>query len=116
MITREKLSHGEGELVEGDPEIGSRKRTSQSEKMASEEGLSQNEREFQRTFFAMSEMVKVLYDDYLERKRPFQGESSKQAKSEEGEDPPKTPPSPPSSPSFFFFKYKFKFYCKKTFS
>jgi hypothetical protein len=99
MITREKLSRGEGELVEGDPEIGSRKRTSQSEKMASEEGLSQNEREFQRTFFAMSEMVKVLYDDYLEWKRPVQGESSKQAKSEEGEDPPKTPPSPPSSPS-----------------
>jgi hypothetical protein len=97
MITREKLSHGEGELVEGDPEIGSRKRTSQSEKMASEEGLSQNEREFQKTFFAMSEMVKVLYDDYLEWKRPVQGESSKQDKSEEGEDPPKPPPSPPSS-------------------
>jgi hypothetical protein len=44
-------------------------------------------------------MVKVLYDDYLERKRLVQGESAKQAKSEEGEDPPKTPPSPPSSPS-----------------
>ena len=67
--------------------------------MASEEGVSQNEREFQKTFFAMSEMVKVLYDDYLEQKRPFQGESSKQDKSEEGEDPPKPPPSPPSSPS-----------------
>jgi hypothetical protein len=99
MITREKLRHGEGELVEGDPEIGSRKRTSQSEKMASEEGLSQQEREFQRTFFAMSEMVKVLYEDYLERKRPVQGEYSKKDKSEEGEDPPKPPPSPPSSPS-----------------
>jgi hypothetical protein len=47
----------------------------------------------------MSEMVKVLYDDYLEWKRPGQGESSKQAKSEEGEDPPSSPPSPPSSPS-----------------
>jgi hypothetical protein len=98
MITREKLSRGEGELVEGYPEIGSRKRTSQSEKMASE-GLSQNEREFQRTFFAMLEMVKLLYDDYLEQKRPVQGESSKQSKSEEGEDTPKSPPSPPSSPS-----------------
>jgi hypothetical protein len=63
MITREKLSCGEGEHIEGDPDIGSRKRTSQSDKMASEELLSQNEREFQRTFFAMLEMVKVLYDD-----------------------------------------------------
>jgi hypothetical protein len=35
----------------------------------------------------------------LERKSPFQGEYSKQDKSEEGEDPPKPPPSPPSSPS-----------------
>ena len=67
--------------------------------MTSEEEISQNEREFQRTFFAMLEMVKVLYDDYLERKRPVQGESSKQAKSEEGEDPPKSPYSPPKSPS-----------------
>jgi hypothetical protein len=99
MITRENLSHGEGEIVEGDPKIGSRKRTSQSEKMTSEEGISQNEREFQKTFFAMSEMVKVLYDDYLEWKRSVQGESSKQAKSEEGEDPQKYPPSSPSSSS-----------------
>jgi hypothetical protein len=36
MITGENLSHGEGNLVEGDPEIGSRKRNSQSEEMASE--------------------------------------------------------------------------------
>jgi hypothetical protein len=98
MITREKLNRGEGELVEENPEIGSRKRTSQSEKMASKEGLSHNEIEFQKSFFPMSEMVKVLYDDYLERKRPILGESSK-SKSEEGEDPPKPPPSPPSSPS-----------------
>jgi hypothetical protein len=102
MITREKLSHGEGNLVEGDHEIGSRKRTSQSEKMTSEEGMSQNEIEFQKTFFAMSEMVKFLYDDYLERKGPFQGEYSKQDKSEEGEYPPKPPPSPSSSPSISF--------------
>ena len=81
MITREKLSRGEGELLEGDPEIGSRKRTSKSEKMASKEGLSQNEREFQRNFFSMSEMVKVLYDDYLERKRPVLGEYSNKDKS-----------------------------------
>jgi hypothetical protein len=73
-------------------------RTSQSEDMASEEGMSQNEIELQKNLFAMSDMVKVLYEDYLEWKRPFQGESSKQYKSEEGEDPPKPPPSPPSSP------------------
>jgi hypothetical protein len=98
MITRENINRGEGEIVKENPEIGSRKRTSQSEKMASKEGLYHNEIEFQKSFFAMLEMVKVLYDGYLKRKRPILGESSK-AKSEEGEDPPKPPPSPPSSPS-----------------
>ena len=47
----------------------------------------------------MSEMVKLLYDDYLEQKRLVLGEYSKQAKIDEGEDPPKPPPSPYSSPS-----------------
>jgi hypothetical protein len=45
----------------------------------------------------MSEMVKVLYEDYLEHKRPNLGESL-MGKSEEEEDPPQIPPSPPSSP------------------
>jgi hypothetical protein len=99
MITWEKMNHGEGKLVEGHPEIGSRKRTSQSEDMASKEGMSQNEIELQIFLFSMSEMVKVLYEDYLEQKRNFQGKYSKQDKSEEGENPPKPPPSPPSSPS-----------------
>jgi hypothetical protein len=48
----------------------------------------------------MSEMMKVLDENYLEQKRPNLGESSK-VKSEEGEDPPQTPPSPPSSPSTY---------------
>jgi hypothetical protein len=52
--------------------------------MASEEGMSQDRIEFQKTLFSMFEMVKVLYDDYLERKRNFQGELSKQEKIEEG--------------------------------
>ena len=65
--------------------------------MASEEGLSQDEKEFQKTFLSVLEMVKVLCEDYLERKRPNMGEYSK-GKSEEGEDPPHIPPSPPSSP------------------
>jgi hypothetical protein len=51
MITREKPSRGEGELVEENPEIGSRKRTSQSEKMTSKEGLSHDEKEFRKTIF-----------------------------------------------------------------
>jgi hypothetical protein len=63
MITMENLIRGEGDLVKGYPKIGSRKRTSQREKKASKEGLSQNKREFQNTFFSMSKMVKVLYDD-----------------------------------------------------
>jgi hypothetical protein len=63
MLTREKLLHGEGYLVEYNPLIGLRKITSQREKMASEEGLSQDEKEFRKTFFTMSEMMKVLYKD-----------------------------------------------------
>jgi hypothetical protein len=72
-VTREKIHRGEGELVEENPLIGLRKRTSQSEKMASEEGLSQDEKEFRKTFFAMSEMMKVLYEDYLEWKETESG-------------------------------------------
>jgi hypothetical protein len=101
MLTREKLQRGEGELVAENPLIGLRKRDSHSEKMASEEGISQDEKEFRKTFLAMSEMVKVLYEDYLERKIPVLGESSK-GKSEEEEDHPQIPPppsTPPSSPS-----------------
>jgi hypothetical protein len=98
MITRERMNHGEGDIVEENLEIGLRKRISQSEKMASEEGLSHDEKEFRNTFFAMLEMMKVLYEDYVEWKRPNLGESSK-VKSEEGEDPPQIPPSPPYSPS-----------------
>jgi hypothetical protein len=99
MITREKMSHGEGDIVEENPLIGLRKRTSQSEKMTSEEILSNDEKEFRKTFFTMSEMMKVLYEDYFEWKTPNLGESSK-VKSEEGEDPSQILPSPPSSPSY----------------
>jgi hypothetical protein len=77
VITREKLNRGEGDIVEENPLIVLIKITSQSEKMASEEGLSHDEKEFRKTFFAMSEMMKVLYEDYLERKRPNLGEYSK---------------------------------------
>jgi hypothetical protein len=66
MITREKMNHGEGDLVEENPEIGLRKRNSQSENMALEEGLSHDEKEFRKTFSAMWDIMKVLYEDYLE--------------------------------------------------
>ena len=46
MLTREKIHRGEVELVEENPLIALRKRTSQSEKMASEEGLSHDKIEF----------------------------------------------------------------------
>ena len=64
MITREKLQRGEGELFAENPLIGLRKRASLSATMASKEGISQDEKEFRKTFLAMSEMVKVLYEDY----------------------------------------------------
>jgi hypothetical protein len=50
--------------------------------MASKEGMSQNEIELQKTLFVVSEMVKVLYEDYLQRKRPFQGKRSSLARIE----------------------------------
>jgi hypothetical protein len=97
MLTREKLQRGEGKLVAENPLIGLRKRASHNENMASEEGISQDEKEFRKTFHAISEMVKVLYEYYLERKRPVLGDSSK-IKSEEEEGHPQIPPSPPSTP------------------
>jgi hypothetical protein len=46
MLTKENLLCGEGDIVEENPLIGLRKITSHSGKMASEEGLSQDEKEF----------------------------------------------------------------------
>jgi hypothetical protein len=97
MLTMENLQHGGGNIFVENPLIGLRNRASHSENMASEEGFSQDEKEFRKNFLAMSEMVKVLYEDYLERKRSVLGKYSK-GKSEEEEDPPQIPPSPPSSP------------------
>jgi hypothetical protein len=54
------------------------------EKMASKEGLSQDEKDMRKTLFSMSEMVKVLYEDYLERKRSVQEKASKNNKGKEG--------------------------------
>ena len=56
----------------------------------------------EEAFFSMSEMVKVLYDDFLERKKLVLGELFMKGKNEgkgESSKPPPTPPSPPYSPS-----------------
>ena len=64
------------------------------EKMASKEGLSQDEKDFRNTLFAMAEMVNVLYEDYLEKKRLIQGKYSKNDKREEElQEFPSTPDS-----------------------
>ena len=53
------------------------------EQMASTGGLSQNEKEFINAVFSMAEMVKVLYEDYLERKSMVQVKDSKNNKGKE---------------------------------
>jgi hypothetical protein len=53
------------------------------EKMASKEGLSQDEKDMRKTLFATAEMVKVFYEDYLERNISVQEKSSKNDKREE---------------------------------
>jgi hypothetical protein len=50
------------------------------EKMASIGGISQGEKEFKNSVFSMAEMVKVLYEYYLERKRTVQEKYSKNNK------------------------------------
>jgi hypothetical protein len=54
------------------------------EKMAYKEGFSQDEKDMRKSLFSMSEMVKVLYEDYLERKRSVQEKASKNNKGKEG--------------------------------
>jgi hypothetical protein len=48
MLTREKILHGEGEIVEDNPLIGLRKITSQSERMASEEDFLRMRKSFEK--------------------------------------------------------------------
>jgi hypothetical protein len=50
------------------------------EKITSKEGLSQDEKDIQKNLFSMSEMVKVLYEYYLEQKRSDQVNYSKRNK------------------------------------
>jgi hypothetical protein len=52
-------------------------------KMASTRRLSQDEKELRDSVFSMAEMVKVLYEDYLERKSMVQVKASKNNKGKE---------------------------------
>ena len=71
MITRSRLKRGEGELVEEDPEIGSRSTFSRT--MASprgeEEGHTEwekpviSETEFLEDFMSMKAMMEILLDE-----------------------------------------------------
>ena len=109
MLTRLKLKRGEGELVEPRSQIVSRRALTPQDSlvMAHEEGpegMSEDERTFRKSFFEMSKMVKVLYE---ERNSRFQGESSKPQKLDGGKgdkfpkgnggNGDKPPASPPSS-------------------
>jgi hypothetical protein len=52
--------------------------------MASIGGLSKHEKEFINSMFSIVEMVKVLYEDFLEQKSSVQEKSSKNNKVKEG--------------------------------
>jgi hypothetical protein len=100
MLTRSKYHKGEGSLAEFIPEIELLLR---KKRMASEGELSPRTKKLEDALFSMSEMVKVLYEYFLERKKPALGEILMKGKSEgkgETSKPPPTPPLSPSSPCF----------------
>ena len=92
MLTRLKLKRGEGNLVVSSPQVRSSKRREQlpqsppqispqvapeALEITSHEGELENmleyEKDFRKSFFDMTKMVKVLYE---ERNTRLQGESS----------------------------------------
>lgn len=116
MLTRFKLTRGEGELVEPSSQL-SRRITTQSPQasrryspiMAHEEShetLPLEDETFRKYFYDMTKMVKVLFE---ERNPIFQGETLNHPKGNgySGDKTPKgnggngdsPPPSPPSSTS-----------------
>jgi hypothetical protein len=54
------------------------------EKMASTGGIYQDDKEFINLVFSMFEMVKVLYEDYLERNSSVQVKASRNNKGKKG--------------------------------
>lgn len=107
MLTRLKLKK-QGELVEPRFQIVSRRRNTSQDSivMTHEEGpkgMSKYERTFEKTFFKMSEMIKVLYKVrnsrlYGEISKPPTRDGGKRNKSQKmnGENGDKPPTSPPS--------------------
>jgi hypothetical protein len=82
MLTRPRLKHGEGELIEGDPKIGSRRAFSR-ERMFSPRGEEEHverekpvisETKFLEAFISMKTMMEIVLDERAERKRK-EGES-----------------------------------------
>ena len=135
MLTKFKLKHGEGELIEGDPEIGSRRTFSRtmSSPRGEEEGHAEREKpviselEFLEAFISMKAMMEILLDEREESKKKEEGSSSKDAKVKKEEkgkrvggdgDPPNTNPTFSSShtshsnnanPNMPYFKLDVKF-------
>ena len=93
MLTRSRLNLGEGELVEGDPDIGFRRTFSRtmSSPRGEEEGHTEREKpvmsetEFLEAFMSMKSMMELLLKERAERKKKEEGSSSRDAevKSEE---------------------------------
>lgn len=75
MITRRKSKLGEGELVEGDPEVGSRRRTTRGEDMA-KEGRGDHPFGFDAGFMDAFMTLRVMVEEMY-----------RQFKKEKGEDP-----------------------------
>ena len=71
MLTRFRLKRGEGELIEGDPEIGSRRKFSRtmSSPRGEEEGHTEREKpviseiECLEAFMSMKAMMEILLDE-----------------------------------------------------
>ena len=87
MLTRSRLKLGEGELIEGYPEVGSRRTFSRT--MSSPRGEEEahtergkpviSESEFLEDFMSMKSMMEILLDERAEMKKKEEGSSSKDA-------------------------------------
>lgn len=83
MITRRKSKLSEGELVEGDPEVGSRRRTTREDEMVDEGSGDLSfgfDAGFMDAFMTLRAMVEEMYGEFKKAK----GEDAK-PKDEEGQ-------------------------------